>query len=103
MTGLRLKSLLPQGPLVEVTFKGEVISLPEGANLATALQEYGVEGFRQTPTRGVARSPFCMMGVCFDCLLEVDGVTRQSCMIEVRAGIDIRPARQSREGPYESL
>jgi D-hydroxyproline dehydrogenase subunit gamma len=31
-----------------------------------------------------------MMGVCFDCLAEIDGVAnRQSCMIEVRPGMRI--------------
>jgi hypothetical protein len=32
-----------------------------------------------------------MMGVCFDCLAEIDDVpNRQSCMIEVRDGMRIR-------------
>jgi predicted molibdopterin-dependent oxidoreductase YjgC len=36
-----------------------------------------------------------MMGVCFDCLAEIDGVAnRQSCMIEVRPGMRI--SRQMR-------
>jgi len=101
--GLRFKSVVPEGPRVAVTFDGEALMLPEGANLATALMAAGIGSFRQTPFQGVARAPFCMMGVCFDCLLEIDGVAQQSCLIEVRAGMDIRPARQQREGPYESL
>jgi predicted molibdopterin-dependent oxidoreductase YjgC len=99
----RLKSLLPDAPLVEVLFAGEPMMLPEGRNLAAALMAQGVEGFRQTPYQGVARAPFCMMGICFDCLLEVDGVVRQSCMIEVRSGMEVRPARQRRVGPYAAL
>jgi D-hydroxyproline dehydrogenase subunit gamma len=36
-----------------------------------------------------------MMGVCFDCLAEIDGVAnRQSCMIVVRPGMRI--SRQTR-------
>jgi hypothetical protein len=36
------------------------------------------------------------MGVCFDCLAEIDGIpNRQSCMVEVRPGMRIR--RQIRE------
>lgn len=32
-----------------------------------------------------------MMGVCFDCLAEIDGVpNRQACMIEARTGMRIR-------------
>ncbi|MGR3634687.1 MAG: 2Fe-2S iron-sulfur cluster-binding protein [Shimia sp.] len=101
--GLRLKSLTPDAPLVEVQFGGEALMLPEGENLAAALLAAGIDGFRQTPYQGVARAPYCMMGICFDCLLEVDGVSQQSCMVQVRAGMDLRPARQRREGPYASL
>ena len=32
-----------------------------------------------------------MMGACFDCLAEIDGIpNRQSCMVEVRHGMRIR-------------
>jgi predicted molibdopterin-dependent oxidoreductase YjgC len=32
-----------------------------------------------------------MMGVCFDCLVEIDGVAnRQACMIEVRDGMRVK-------------
>lgn len=32
-----------------------------------------------------------MMGVCFECLLEIDGIpNRQGCLIPLRAGMDIR-------------
>ncbi len=101
--GFRLKAVTPDTPSVAVTFNDETMLLPEGANLAAALLAAGIEGFRQTPFQGVARAPFCMMGICFDCLLEVDGVAQQSCMMEVRAGLKIRPARQRREGLYEAL
>jgi predicted molibdopterin-dependent oxidoreductase YjgC len=42
-----------------------------------------------------------MMGVCFDCLVEIDGVAnRQACMIEVREGMQVkRQARAARTGP----
>jgi predicted molibdopterin-dependent oxidoreductase YjgC len=39
-----------------------------------------------------------MMGVCFDCLAEIDGVlNRQSCMVEVRAGMRIRRQLRARQ------
>jgi predicted molibdopterin-dependent oxidoreductase YjgC len=34
-----------------------------------------------------------MMGACFDCLVEVDGVVRQACMIEVTQGLRITKPR----------
>lgn len=72
---------------VAVTFAGQELHLPEGANLAAALLAAGITTFRHTPASGAPRGPFCMMGACFDCLVEVDGVTRQACMMEVRDGL----------------
>lgn len=80
---------LEAAPRVEVTWDGTALSLPEGANLAAALLGAGVTVFRHTPVSGAPRAPFCMMGACFDCLIEVDGVTRQACMLEVSEGLII--------------
>lgn len=86
---------IESGPRVDVTWEGKTLSLPEGSNLAAALLAAGVEVFRRTPVSGAPRAPFCMMGACFDCLIELDGVTRQACMIEVSEGLIIsRPSDQ---------
>jgi predicted molibdopterin-dependent oxidoreductase YjgC len=74
---------------VAVTFDGTELMLPEGANLAAALLLAGVDVFRATPVSGAPRAPYCMMGACFDCLIEVSGVTRQACMMQVHAGLVI--------------
>ncbi len=77
-------------PRVTVLLDGQPLDLPEGANLAAALLAAGVEVFRKTPVSGAPRGPFCMMGACFDCLVEIDGVVRQACMVEVTAGLEVR-------------
>jgi predicted molibdopterin-dependent oxidoreductase YjgC len=74
---------------VPVRFAGKDLMLRDGGNLAAELLAAGVRFFRHTPSSGAERGPFCMMGACFDCLVEIDGVTRQACMCEVRAGMDI--------------
>ncbi|PUB17355.1 (2Fe-2S)-binding protein [Yoonia sediminilitoris] len=85
---------LENGPRVNVTLDGMALSLPRGANLAAALLAAGVGVFRRTPVSNAPRGPFCMMGACFDCLIEIDGTTRQACMIEVTDGLEIkRPHR----------
>ncbi|MDX5401247.1 MAG: (2Fe-2S)-binding protein [Rhodobacterales bacterium] len=66
---------------------GQALDLPEGANLAAALLGAGVTVFRATRVSGAPRAPFCMMGACFDCLIEVEGVTRQACMMQVSEGM----------------
>ena len=72
---------------VTVRFDGVDHLLPDGDNLAAALLFAGVRGIRETPVSRAPRAPFCMMGACFDCLVVIDGVTRQACMIEVREGL----------------
>ncbi|MCV2865137.1 (2Fe-2S)-binding protein [Defluviimonas sp. WL0075] len=82
---------------VRVEFDGRPLDLPQGANLAAALLAAGVTVFRQTPVSGAPRGPFCMMGACFDCLVEVDGVVRQACMLEVTEGMRIAAPHQRRD------
>ena len=83
---------LDDRPRVPVTLDGEELQLPEGENLAASLLAAGVRTFRRTHVSGAARGPFCMMGACFDCLVEIDGITRQACMLEVSDGLQIKRA-----------
>ena len=87
----------PDGPqpTVAVMVEGRMVTVPVGASAAAAVLAAGFDSIRETPVDGRERAPYCMMGVCFDCLAEIDGVAnRQSCMIEVRPGMQI--ARQIR-------
>ena len=87
----------PDGPqsTVAVTVEGFTVMVPAGASAAAAVLAAGFDSIRKTPVDGSERAPYCMMGVCFDCLAEIDGVAnRQSCMIEVRPGMRI--SRQMR-------
>lgn len=52
---------------------------------------------RVTPVTESKRAPYCMMGVCFDCLAEVDGVASvQTCLITVQDGMRIARRRGKR-------
>ena len=69
--------------------------VPAGASAAAAVLAAGFDSIRESPVDRSERAPYCMMGVCFDCLAEIDGVAnRQSCIIVVRPGIRIN--RQTR-------
>ncbi|WP_319568311.1 (2Fe-2S)-binding protein [Cohaesibacter marisflavi] len=79
--------------LVPVRFDGQDYMLPEGANLAASLLAAGVSVFRNTPATGAPRGPFCMMGVCYDCLVNIDGMTQQACQTSVEANMNVcKPA-----------
>ncbi len=78
-------------PTVPVTVEGREIRVPEGASAAAAVLLAGLPSIRDTPVQGNPRAPYCMMGVCFDCLAEIDGVAnRQACMVAVAPGMVIR-------------
>jgi hypothetical protein len=76
------------------SFEGEEVDFAEGDSVAAALLGAGVVAFRAAPVSGAARGPWCLMGVCFDCLVEIDGVgSRQACMVAARSGMDVRRMR----------
>jgi predicted molibdopterin-dependent oxidoreductase YjgC len=76
---------------VSLSVDDRVVSAPAGISVAAALLLNGVAPFRNTPVNGAPRAPYCMMGVCFDCLVEIDGMpSRQSCLTPVRDGMVVR-------------
>jgi len=91
------------GALVSVNFDGEELRLAEGENLAAGLLAAGVGVFRRTQVSGAPRAPYCMMGACFECLVEVDGVTVQACTVTVRPDLVVRRAESRREAGHAKL
>ena len=75
---------------VGITIDGAPFVAREDDSVAAALLAAGTVAFRVTPTSGAPRGPFCMMGVCFDCLVEIDGrPNEQACMTAVAPGMRI--------------
>ncbi len=78
-------------PSIAFTFEGGSLTARAGDTIASALLAAGETVFRTSPVSGAQRGPFCMMGVCFECLVEVDGVpNRQACMTPVVDGMNVR-------------
>jgi len=77
---------------VEFDFDGHRIRAPQGISVAAALLLAGNAACRMT-ARKAPRGPHCMMGVCFECIVEVEGRgARQACMLEVSSGLRIKSA-----------
>ncbi len=75
---------------IEVFVDGVAVRVPKGASAAAAVLLSAASAIRTTAVSGARRLPYCMMGVCFDCLAVIDGVqNRQSCMIAAVAGMRI--------------
>ena len=88
-----------QAQLVHLTVDGVTISARAGDTVSAAMLAAGLnEPYRQTAVSGVARAPYCMMGVCFDCLVTIDGVgNRQGCLVPVQDGMVITRQKGKRE------
>lgn len=79
---------------VAFLFDGETVEAQEGDTVATALLAAGAGATRATPVSGTSRAAYCMMGVCFECLVEIDGVpNRQGCLVAVTEGMQVRRQR----------
>ena len=78
------------GQRVRVTIDGRPVTARAGDSVAAAMLSRGILYCRTTPVSGQQRAPYCMMGVCFECLVTIDDVhNRQGCLIEVSEGMRI--------------
>jgi D-hydroxyproline dehydrogenase subunit gamma len=83
---------------VDLTIDGRAEKARAGDTVAAALLSAGVLASRVSDVSGAPRAPYCMMGVCFECLVTIDGVgNRQGCLIPVHAGMRIETQRTRRE------
>ncbi|VFR27435.1 Opine oxidase subunit C [plant metagenome] len=90
-----LKGLAP-APTVALEVDGVTIDVAQDRTLAIALLEAGYPATRHNH-RGEPCAPYCLMGACFECLVQVDGVDNvQSCLVRTRAGMQVRLPKGSR-------
>ncbi len=62
-----------------------------GENLAAFMLRHELTPFREHPVDQTKRAPHCMMGICFECLVEVDGVPSvQACLTSLKEGMSIK-------------
>ena len=75
---------------VHIVVDGAAVEARDGDTVSAALLASGRDVCRATAVSGAPRLPYCMMGVCFECLVTIDGVgNRQACLIPVRAGMRV--------------
>ena len=76
---------------VTVTFDGESLTVPAGITVAAALLGHNDDHFCRSAAAGEERAPYCLMGVCFECLVEIDGLkNRQACLEPVYEGMSVK-------------
>jgi D-hydroxyproline dehydrogenase subunit gamma len=80
---------------VRITVDGTVVEVPRGVSLAAALLASGRSRFRDSIS-GEPRGPLCAMGICFECVVTVNGRPQvRSCLLDcvdgMEVGTNVRP------------
>ncbi|HWL82995.1 MAG TPA: (2Fe-2S)-binding protein [Roseomonas sp.] len=91
---------LPEDARAPLSFllDGEPVQGRAGDSVAAALLALGRDACRETAVSGALRGGYCMMGVCFDCLVTIDGVgNRQACLVPLRDGMEVETQHGRRE------
>ena len=79
-----------RGRELEVFVDGEATPAFEGESVAAVLLASGPRPFRMTAGLGQPRSYYCGMGICFECLVTVDGRRNvRACMTRLEDGMKI--------------
>lgn len=90
MGGTRLEIGIRRPEPVEIEVDGTPVTAFEGETVATALLAASIVQFRRTAS-GAPRGPYCNMGVCFECLVTIDGEQWQrACRSLVRRGMHVQ-------------
>jgi succinate dehydrogenase/fumarate reductase-like Fe-S protein len=83
----------PEATALTVVVENQSVAARADETVAGVLLRVFGADYRTHTVGEQARAPYCLMGVCFECLAEVDGVpNRQACLMPVRDGMTI--ARQ---------
>ena len=92
--------LLPDNSAQTLTVivNGKTVTVPQGFTAAATMLLHGEGATRTTALSGEGRAPYCMMGVCFECLMEINGEpNQQGCLLTVTDGMRINRQQGKRE------
>ena len=74
---------------ISFAFEGQILNAYPGDSVAAALTSYGIMDLRETSS-GESRGIFCGMGVCHECLVDIDGEqNKRACMTKLKNGMKI--------------
>ena len=76
---------------IQFTFDDKTISAVSGQSVGAALLDANQRSLRKTRFNKNKRGIFCGIGVCFDCLVVINGVANQrACIIEAKNGMNVQ-------------
>lgn len=85
--------------MTSFTFDGKPVAAREGQTVGAALLAAGIRSWRTTRFEHRPRGIFCGVGVCFDCLVVVNGEPGvRACVVPAREGDEVRTQRGDGRG-----
>lgn len=89
--GSRFDDSRPRGAPVTVWVDGVPVGAHAGESVAAVLFTTGVRALRRSAVHARARGYWCGMGVCHECLVDVDGRAGvRACVTEVSDGMRVQ-------------
>ena len=76
---------------VRISIDGQAVRMKAGSSVAAALQMSG--GVSRISVTGQPRAPFCGMGICQECRVQVDGRRLLACQTPCREGMRVETLR----------
>lgn len=72
-------------------FEDKQFTASKGDSIATALFKNNIRTNRKTHEKESCRGSYCFMGVCFECLVNVDGKSSiQGCKTKIEDAMEIK-------------
>ena len=96
MVDRRVEKGVQRGRRFEIEVDGEMLTAYEGESIAAVLLAAGKRTFRTTHVRKHPRGVYCGIGLCYECMMTIDGVpnTRAcqtpaspGCRVETQEGL----------------
>jgi predicted molibdopterin-dependent oxidoreductase YjgC len=85
----------PADRVIQLTLDGRVLTARTGDSVAAALIDAGIVSWRRTRKDALPRGLFCGIGICYDCLITIDGHPDQrACMAPVSVGMQLSTERR---------
>lgn len=82
---------------IRIQVDGRAVACPPGIPLVAVLS-LEMTHWRRSPRQARLRGMFCGMGLCFECMAEVDGALRRTCLVLTAEGMDVRTMADPGEG-----
>lgn len=84
-----------RGKPVTISVDGKPIEAYQGETVAAAMLAAGIRTFHESHKNHQPRSLYCGMGICYECLVTINGVHAQrACVTPVEEGMQIETCKE---------